>query len=235
MGFRPDSRRWGVIFRVGAGRLEFSGGLAFFLLDEVKDEEDPIMFAFRPAVKMSIDDNIMIKGAIGYYHTRNVRGRILPNSSGSNTLTQFKSSNGDIIGGIANEFVSIEPTFNIEIGKLSGQVEMVSLFGSYVTNSEVDSAGTGYAIGLKLGTSSMKEKGKWQVRYIRRRLEKDAWPDIFPDSDAYDGMTGVEGDEVVVALSIAKGVIVTLDYCYMKLIDGSSEERLLQADLLIKF
>jgi len=81
----------------------------------------------------------------------------------------------------------------------------------------------------------MKEKGKWQVRYIRRRLEKDAWPDIFPDSDAYDGMTGVEGDEVVVALSIAKGVIVTLDYCYMKLIDGSSEERLLQADLLIKF
>jgi len=225
----------GVVLKVEAGRLEFYGNIAFFLLDEVKDEEDPMMFTFQPAVRVSLNDNIRIKGAIGYYSTRNLKGKILPYSSGSNTLAQFISSNGDTIAGIANEFVSIEPAFSIEVGELPDPVEMVSLFGSYVTNSEVGSAGTGYAIGVKLGTSSMKEKGKWQVKYIRRRLEKDAWPDIFPDSDAYDGMTGIEGDEVIVSLSVAEGVIATLDYYHMKPIGGSSKERLLQADLLIKF
>jgi hypothetical protein len=59
---------------------------------------------------------------------------------------------------------------------------------------------------------------------------------MFPDSDFYGGRTGVRGHEIVLAYAVAKNVSFGLDYYLADVIEGDeNQQRLLQADLVVKF
>ena len=71
--------------------------------------------------------------------------------------------------------------------------------------------------------------------YIDRHLKKDAWIDIFPDSDAYSGHTDVKGHELAFTYGVGKNVTLGIDYYYMERIKGTGRRHLLQVDWKLKF
>ena len=119
---------------------------------------------------------------------------------------------------------------------LNNIVPYFTLFGNYINNPDPSDNNQGYLIGLKFGDKKVKKKGQWQVKYMYRRLEKDAWLDTFPDSDFYGGKTGVKGHEVIFDYALKKNVVLGLDYYYTQNIDGAKRpENLLQVDMKLKF
>ena len=79
------------------------------------------------------------------------------------------------------------------------------------------------------------EPGDWQFKYQYRRLEADAWLDTFPDSDSMSGSTNAKGHELVFGLGLGKNWEMGLDYYDTEKIEGSTEKRILQADMKYKF
>ncbi|HEO63873.1 MAG TPA: hypothetical protein ENN78_01220 [Candidatus Omnitrophica bacterium] len=96
------------------------------------------------------------------------------------------------------------------------------------------------------GDSSVSDRGKWQIRYVYRLLERDAFLDSLPDSDSYDGDTNVKGHQISLTRGLAKNVTLGLTYHHMKPIKtlsgvtdhslGSGNyQKLLKTDLSVSF
>ena len=47
--------------------------------------------------------------------------------------------------------------------------------------------------------------------YLYRRLEKDAWIDTLPDSNAFEGKTGIKGHEGKVTFGLTKDTTFGFD------------------------
>jgi hypothetical protein len=74
-----------------------------------------------------------------------------------------------------------------------------------------------------------------KFKYNYRYLEKDAFADTYPDSDAADGMTGVKGHEAEVKFAVYKNTSFNIDYYHMTQIDGDKDWDVLQLDLVVSF
>ena len=129
---------------------------------------------------------------------------------------------------------------------MGGIVPYGALFGEYIHSFDPDTDRDGWATGFKFGDKKVQKNGQWQAKYIYRRLERDAWVDFLPDSDAYDGDTNVKGHEVIFEYGLAKNVTLGLDYYYMepiKTLPGVSdhslgpdnEQQVVQVDVVTKF
>ena len=128
-------------------------------------------------------------------------------------------------------------SFGAEGGlNLEGLVERVALFGEGIYNPDPDDNNYGWLGGLKFGSKKVNEFGKWQVKYMYRRLEKDAWLDTFPDSDFFGGKTGVQGHEGIISFGLTENFTLDIDYYNVEEIDDSNQDQqLLQVDLVAKF
>jgi len=231
---RPEGIGAKVFIR--AGGVDLFGNLALFILDEVEDGKDPLMFIIQPGVKVSVLDDAYVKAAFSYYPTRNVKGVSFDHSANTNTLITVETGSDKSIDVLAFDYNSFEAVLEIGLDDFPGAlVKHVSLFGGFVANSGADSLNTGYSAGIKLGYVKVSKSRQWLLKYVRRHLEKDAWLDIFPDSDAYGGRTDVRGDEVILEIGLADNIVLSLDYYSMERIVGKGTEDLLQLDLLLKF
>jgi hypothetical protein len=141
-------------------------------------------------------------------------------------------------GNTTNEFSSM---YGLS-GELGTMIElfsapaMVAGFGQYIHNSDTSSSeDTGYALGLKVGSEKLKKPGTWLLKYIYADLDSDAFPDAFPDSDRFDGDTGIKGSEVVAAYAVKTNIIFSLDYYATKQKATGINQDLFQADLQLKF
>ena len=54
--------------------------------------------------------------------------------------------------------------------------------------------------------------GKWNAKYIYADLEHNAVPDFLPDSDRFNGDTGIKGHEF--AIGYKQASIAGLDFYY---------------------
>ena len=113
--------------------------------------------------------------------------------------------------------------------------EVKCSWGEIINNSDPDDDNEGYLAGFEFGHRKIKALGDWQFKYNCRRLERDAWPDIFPDSDFFGGATGAKGHEGVFKLGLGKHVSMDVDYYSTEEIDGDTEQDLLQVDLNLKY
>jgi hypothetical protein len=99
-----------------------------------------------------------------------------------------------------------------------------------------DTANSGVAFGVAFGSQTVKDKGQWQVKYLYRKLEKDAWLDFLPDNDTYGSGTNVRGSEIIIQYGLTKNVSLGLDYYLTNNISGKiNSEQLLQTDIQFKF
>lgn len=201
-----------------------------WLIDERKcDENDPVMFVAQPGYKLKLGNNAYLKNAVAFYQFDNVKGTTLDHSSETNTLRKWK----DVL---RHDFDAYSISAELGIKMPLDLVPFFAVLGSYVNNRTISSEDEGHLIGFKMGDKKVKKKYQWQIKAMYRRLERDAWLDIFPDSDAYSGETNVKGYEVVLQYGLLDNVSLALDYYFMKRIRGKSlSESLLQADLNVKF
>jgi len=204
---------------------------AWYILSEFKAKEETASMAILQAgVGWDVTDHFWFKFAPGYFYNTNVKGNNFKWSSDSNT----RNADGDLI----YEYNSF--TLDGEFGwqKLPGYIKLVSGFGQFIS-SDADNDNTGWLVGMRVGRK-IEKLWDWQFRYSYRYLEKDAWLDFLPDSDAYGGKTNAKGHEVRFNLGLNKHVVFAIDYYNMRKIDyplgeTSEPENILQVDMNFKF
>ena len=223
---RPEGM--GIKFNHSPQSCNFSifTNTGLWILNEVSSGADTLMFYIQPGVNWNITENISFKTAVAYYNTSSVKGDTLKHSSGTNTLKN---------GGLKYDYDVWAPGLELKLKNLTKFVPYITFFGDYVNNPDPDDENQGYLVGLKFGDKEIKRFGNWQFKYMYRKLEKDAWLDVFPDSDAYGGKTGVEGHEAEFKFGLAKQLTLGLDYYHMEQINSSGKEDLFQVDLVWKF
>lgn len=177
----------------------------------------------------SDEDPYLIFGQLGQkFSIGEIDGRV------AGTYYNFGDINavGDIVTDGTNtdyRFDAISLSGELVMGDVFGKGSKAGIFADWVNNIDTDSPrDNGYAIGFKA------ERGAWDFKYIYADLEENAWPDILPDSDRFDGLTGIDGHEFIFNYDIMKNVTFGLDY-YMTENSANVDQNLLQVDLVIKY
>jgi hypothetical protein len=197
----------------------------FFILDDWSASSDPVMYYFQPGVKVKIKP-VSVETAFTYYGFNRTKWQTLDHSGGSNTGWNT---------GLQYNYNTI--ALGGEVGLDTGfrYIPYVAGFGEYVYNP--DPSDCGWLAGLKVGHKKVSQFGQWQAKYMYRYLQRDAWLDTFPDSDARGGATNTEGHEVAFEFGLHKYISVGLDYYYTMAVEHipSDGEHLFQFDLQFKF
>jgi len=211
--------------------LDLLFNTGFFILDERSSDNDPWMVTLQPGLNWKITKDLNLKLALAYYLFGGVKDNTLDFTSGTNTLL----SNGKL------KFDYDAPALSGEIGHKNpfgfDFIPYVGLFGEYVNNPDAKDDDKGYIAGLRVGHQGMRKFGDWSFEYSYRKLEKDAWPDVFPDSDFHGGETDTKGHEAIFNFALLKNLWLTADYYRTRRIHTPPKqtEDLFQLDLNLKF
>ncbi len=224
----PEGITAKIAYKAGSNlKLFLNSG--FWLIDErSNDEQDPAMFVAQGGYTFKLNKNIYFKNAFTMYEFTNVEDTVLDHTEATNSLSRN--------GVLRHDYDALGVSAELGIKNPLPILPFVALFGDYVNNRKVSHADEGYLMGFKFGHKKVKKQKQWQVKAMYRKLERDAWLDIFPDSDSYGGATNIEGYEVVFTYGMLDNVILGIDYYYTERLRGSSRsENLLQVDCIFKF
>ena len=216
--------------------IDFWANTGVWILDENghSDVADPFMDYVQIGLqtKKSMVD---AKLATTFYDFQGIEDIDLGNDKTS------QGSNNSVYGTTHRSISpAVEVGFKEPFGGLPFKIdERIAFFGEYVQNLDNDIIKdelAGWSTGFKLGHKKVKKKGNWQMKYIYTKLQNDAFPDIFPDSDRFGGNTGIEAHEVAFKYALRKNVIFGLDYYQSWNMSASdNKQNLVQADLVFKF
>ena len=234
--FRPTDLLWdsditpegvGIIFKkdLSANIGVFFNG-SYLVLDEYKSSgADPFLYFFQPGAVFK-SGKWTLKGGLAFYKAVHAQGTIFEYSSGTNTLED---------GVLKYQYTVVNPNFELKRKLDYGKVRYVKFFGEYVKNTQADTNDKGYEFGFAFG-NKVKKRGDFEVKCNYRYLEKDAWLDIFPDSDAFSGKTDVKGTEIAVKYGLGKNTYLTFDFYDMKMISSpETKQKVVQLDINFKF
>jgi len=105
-----------------------------------------------------------------------------------------------------------------------------SLIADFVDNTDTNTdEDRGYLIGFKSAYQL------WSFRYNYVDLDHNAWPDFLPDSDRYEGHTGIHGHEFLLEYAVMENVLLGLDYYQSEQQFTNIGQDLLQLDLNVRF
>jgi hypothetical protein len=254
--FRVNDLMWDGDINPEGVALNFEGGndlkgffnTGYFFLNEWKTSfsGNPSMIVLQPGMNWKFG-NGDLKIGLAYYIFDELQGNPpLVHSSGTNTIGDIDKNLDGTIDADANEeglllYEYDSYAVDMTLGfKLEGPVPYFGVFANYVNNSDPDRENTGYLAGIHFGDKKVKKRGQWLVKALFRSLERDAWLDLFPDSDALEGFTGIEGPEIMIQFGLAKNISFGIDYYMMEKIkelpdEPTIERNILQLDLLWKF
>jgi hypothetical protein len=214
----------------------------FFILAEnypSGSNKEPYFLVIQPGFNLRILKDINFKVGVAKYLFNGIQDhQQLQFSSNSNTY--------NTVGGV--NFYKFNYNAWIENAELGfsnpfhqNYVPYVGFFGEYVYNPDPDHDKHGYLAGIRVGYPSLKKFADWQVSYAYRRLEKDAWPDVFPDSDFYGGATNAKGHKGSIYFGLAKNLFVDFSYFHAVNIleftapNHKRPQDLVQADIQFNF
>ncbi len=183
----------------------------YFVLDEIgkTDPLSPYLIALQPGIHWEPMESIAAKTAVEFYWAGNVKGRVLPNSAKTNSTT-----------------VDFYPVILVSEFKFP----MIKAIGEIGFNGGASSENKLGLIGLVFGNENWQ--GKIQYSYI----QKDAWLDILPDSDALGGITDIQGFRIGAKFVLSKASAFDITYYSMNRISAASNrDSLIQVDLSTKF
>jgi polyhydroxyalkanoate synthesis regulator phasin len=205
---------------------------AFFILDEFSTGREPYMYVFQPGFNLRMMKDINFKTAFAYYLFSDIENKAL-------------LANGPSPGH-TNSSVGGNYQFNYDVYTVSGELgyttpfknilPYIGLFGEYIYNPDPDNENKGYTGGIRVGYPSLAKLGDWQLAYAYRKLERDAWLDIFPDDDFYQGQTNARGHYLTGSFGITKNISTGVTYYHTENILGVKQpENRLFVDLQLKF
>lgn len=190
-----------------------------FILDEdtTKESKYPMMGAVQPGMKYKISDSLSLKGAVAGYFFSGVEKRDTFRNWSTNSV------NGS---NYKYNYNSVNPSMELSMKEpLGGVVPYAAVFSEGVFNisKDVDNARGGFAAGVKFGAEKVSNKGDWQAKLIYAKLSRDAWMDVFPDSDRYSGKTNMKSYEAALAYGLGKNTYLELDYYYSQSLSKVAE------------
>ncbi|MCX5781389.1 MAG: putative porin [Elusimicrobia bacterium] len=140
------------------------------------------------------------------------------------------------------------PAFDYNASNISLEAKMsdvyagycVKLYGDTVSNgdSKVTKDKEGHVYGIKIGDDKVSEFGKWELVYLDRYMETNAWLSKLEDSDSYGGVTNQKGYEIIFNMGLTKSLVLGIDYYSMDKITGATKttpKQLAQVDMVYKF
>jgi len=219
-----------VFLHVPAPGLEVFASANAWVLDESgTDSVDPMAYAFQSGAVWELTETLSVRAGLCYYDFQGTTGKALDYTEKTNSL--------DSEGRLIYCYDAFSPSVELKReDPAGGAMSYVALFGEYVSNPDPSGDNEGCAAGLGLGVSKVKERAQWQLRYLYRYLEKDAWLDILPDSDFYSGKTDARGHEAVAQLGLFTNVCLTVDYYRAERLTGApAVTDLWQVDLSASF
>ena len=208
----------------------------------------PMLYVFQPGFNLSVTDKINLKSAFSYNYFSQVKGNV-----------QFKktANTNTIVNGVyAFDYSSINPSAELGFKEPFGDLPILKLipyigfFGDFIYNVSpgVTTSKSGFDAGIKFGAEKVSDWGDWQAKVTYSKLGRDAWLDIFTDSDRFQGRTNTKGVELQLDYGLGKNTWLSLDYYAMAYltknyqgiigssqIGGSAPEQLLQIDWNMKF
>jgi len=206
------------------------------------DRSDPFLIYNQGGLKWKDENAGLSANAAGVYYAFNgTKGADLDSERNTNTQTGGGADSTlrydyDSVGGSA-EF-GIERPFGLE------KVEELGFFGDYIynldsgdddTKNEVDD-GWGWSAGIRFGNKKVVNAKQWQLKYLFTMLQKDAFPDTFPDSDRHGGDTDIKAHEAIFEYGFNKNVSLALDYYQVRRLRAAeATEHLVQSDVNFKF
>ncbi|HEY3348023.1 MAG TPA: putative porin [Nitrospirota bacterium] len=209
---------------------------AFFVLEENKFQNDKSrnanMFVVQPGLEYKITKDLGLKASGSYYSYQNIAGNApLTGRASTNTLLGNKYR-------YDFDAVSAEGELNYKTG--FDYIPSVGVFGQYIHNvsSRVPVGRKNAALyGVKFGYDKVVNAGDWNVRTYARRIERDAVPSVFPDSDVFSGDTMAKGMETELTVGLLKNTNLVVDWIDSRRIAPADQRRqnILQCDLNYKF
>ena len=223
----------------------FSAG-SFFMLNEFNPStSDPFMFVGQFGTVVKPLDKMDVKAAVSYTGYNNIKTGFTGPASGSssgtnNTLNTNNGTNG-LMYDYSAPMGAIELGFNDPFGEMLPApiyIPRISLFGEYTMNPSPENKNVAWMAGAYMGNSKVNGFGTWKATFAYKSIARDAWLDIFPDSDFYSGQTGIEGTEGILELGLAKNMSFVVDYYRAHRttsIAAKAPEHLIQYDFNWKF
>jgi len=213
------------------------GGI--FVLDDLgNDIKNPFLYTAQVGVGSSVGDIFDWKGYTGYLDFAHIRGstsaNLVPTTGETQDPNTYYWYDHNIL-----EF-SGEITFHfLEQMMPSPFAVPLKFFGDYSRNVANPTKDHAYMFGAGLGKKP-KKLHDWRAVYNYRFLEPDAFPDEFPDADAFRGRTNGYGHEVIFSYGLAKNVWLEFDwYAFRDKTRGNWPNdkwgHIAQADLNVKF
>lgn len=191
----------------------FFGNAGIWVLEEnSRASNDPFMGYGQAGQRWSAGDWFgTVAGAVYVFSDINELGDLTA-SEGTNTDTNLSSFN-----------------FAGEVGTEIGGGK-VRLIGEYINNFDTNtSEDIAWALGAKYSWN------KWKMKYIYADVEANSVPDFLPDSDRFDGLTGVRGHELEIKYALMKHVSFGLDIYHVEDIATDVAQDLVQVDMNVKF
>ena len=215
-------------------------GSVFSLGEFNPSTSDPFMYVgqfgaiVRPSEKMDIKT---VFTYTGYANIKNgFTGGNANNTNGTNTVQTGTTA---LLYDYSAPMGSIEVGLNDPLGdSFPLYIPRVGLFGEYTMNPSPDSKNTAWMTGAYIGNSKVNGWKTWKATFAYKSLAKDAWLDIFPDSDFYSGATGVKGKEGILEIGLAKNMSFALDWYTTRRVGSTvakAPEHLIQYDFNWKF
>lgn len=196
----------------------FANTMFFWLRNDAKADKQPMMFAIQPGANFTFGDKYTLKTSVTDYIFVGVRNTAAFNGRATNTLNRngtyaynYNSINPSAELGIKDPFAGIN-------GFLAAKVPYAGIFSDYIYNysPQVNSSKDGFDAGIKFGHEKVGDWGQWQAKLLFSKLGRDAWLDIFPDSDRYNGKTNMKSLEAIYEFGVGKNSTIALDYYYSK-------------------
>jgi hypothetical protein len=219
------------------------------LSESLTDLGDPILNVIQPGVDWKVSDNVKVKSTLDFWLANGIKDHTpISYSPGSNSTGRLSDQNSQTSSIVyLNDYKVIVPKLEVGFtGPFFGfntGFPYFSVFGEYLNNVSPSAKKTGWIAGFKLGHEKVSDKNQWQLLYDHRFIEKDAFLDIFTDSEFYGGKTNAFGEDVRFNYGLSKNSWITLSYYYSKnrtrLTNNSESSRLpiqtFEADWNIKF
>jgi hypothetical protein len=191
-----------------------------------------MMWVVQPGVKYNLHDWLDLKTAVAGYFTTKIKGK--PTFSGRTTNTTTASSTYKYNYSSVNPSLEIsmkEPFKTIPI--LGQYVPYFGVFSDFVYNPSPATGKSGFDYGFKFGSEKVADWGQWQARVNYGKLGRDAFLDIFPDSDRYSGKTNMQSWEANLEYGLAKNSTLNLNYHWGESLSASGDSHLPQQLVLI--
>lgn len=207
----------------------FARGYGFWIIERGANAESGLLGG-QGAVKINLalfEGPAHILGGLSYYDYLHVEGETFFVDADPFGNTP------DASGTAFEEDYNIFEAF-LEVGTGAAGLP-VALFGDYVNNTAVSRLDEGWSVGVQVGKA--KKPGSWQVRYLYKKVERDAVFGTFVDSDFGGGGTNSKGHEINVSYQIASywNVGATYFYNQVDIAPGEPEDPFQRGQLDLRF